>query len=256
MITNEWELKKQIIDIGKRLWMRGYVAANDGNITVKINDEEILATPTGVSKGFMTNEMIIKLNIYKDNPQKKYNYKPSSEIKMHLEVYRERKDIQAVIHAHPPYCTSFAVAGIPLNKCIIPEAIVSLGAVSIAPYGTPSTEEVPQSIKSLIKKSDVLLLANHGALTIGADLKNAYFKMETLEHSSQIIFQAMQLGKVNMLQEEEVKKLMEVREKMNIQGKIMQCEYNSTAKKGDFDDKLIQNIADEVLKRLRNSENK
>ena len=124
MITSENELKRQIIDIGKRLWMRGYVAANDGNITVKINDEEILATPTGVSKGFMTTEMIIKLNIYKDCQLKKNNFKPSSEIKMHLEVYRERKDIQAVIHAHPPYCTSFAVAGIPLNKCIIPEAII------------------------------------------------------------------------------------------------------------------------------------
>ncbi len=250
---SENELKRQIIEIGKRLWMRGYVAANDGNITVKINDEEILATPTGVSKGFMTNEMIIKLNIYKDNPQKKNNYKPSSEIKMHLEVYRKRKDIQAVIHAHPPYCTSFAMAGIPLNKCIIPEAIVSLGAVSIAPYATPSTEEVPQSIKALIKKSDVLLLANHGALTIGTDLKNAYFKMETLEHSSQIIFQTMQLGKVNMLKKEEVKKLMEVRKKMNIQGKIMQCEYTEE-KKNSLNSELIESITDEVLRRLKKFE--
>ncbi len=225
MSKNEFKLKQLIIDIGKRIWTRGYVAANDGNITVRIGKNEILTTPTGVSKGFMCPEMIIKIDMDGNVISKNSRYKPSSEIKMHTEVYRAREDIKAVIHAHPPYCTSFAVAGIPLDKCILPEAIISLGAVPIAPYATPSTKEVPESIKPYIIKTDAILLANHGALTLGTDLLNAYFKMETLEHSAHIIFLAIQLGNVNILPEKEVKKLMEVREKMNIPGRIIACQY-------------------------------
>ncbi len=251
MYKSEWELKNIIIEIGKRLWTRGYVASNDGNISVKINDDEILATPTGVSKGFMTSEMIIKVNTKSGSLVRKSKYKPSSEIKMHLEAYRERKDIQAIIHAHPPYCTSFAVAGIPLDKCILPEAIITFGAVPIAPYGTPSTPEIPETIKPYIQNTDAVLLANHGALILGVDLMNCYFKMETLEHSSQIIFQASQLGRINFLQEDDVKKLMDVREKMNLPGKIFQCQYPVQNEKDKTVDDVIDKITDEVMSRLK-----
>jgi L-fuculose-phosphate aldolase len=137
-----------------------------------------------------------------------------------MEVYRQRHDIKSVVHAHPPYCTSFAVAGIPLNKCVLPEAILTLGAVPIAPYGTPSTREIPDSVKPYVEQSDAILLANHGALTMGVDLLTAYHRMETLEHSATIVFLAIQLGNVNIIPEKEVEKLMEVREKMNIPGRI------------------------------------
>ena len=132
MKTNIFELKQTIIEIGRRLWARGFVASNDGNITVRISDNELLTTPTGVSKGFMTQDMIIRVDGNGKPLEQNAKYRPSSEVKMHLKVYQQRKDIFSIIHAHPPYCTSFAVAGIPLDKCVLPEAILTLGAVPIA----------------------------------------------------------------------------------------------------------------------------
>jgi L-fuculose-phosphate aldolase len=218
--TNEWAMKQLILEIGKRLWTKGYIASNDGNITVRLNEKEVLTTPTGVSKGFMTPDMIIKMDMDGKILTPSAKFSPSSEVKMHMEVYRQRQDIKSVVHAHPPYCTSFAVAGIPLNKCVLPEAILTLGAVPIAPYGTPSTREIPDSVKPYVEQSDAILLANHGALTMGVDLLTAYHRMETLEHSAYIVFLAIQLGNVNIIPERQVEKLMELREKMNIPGRI------------------------------------
>jgi L-fuculose-phosphate aldolase len=232
-MQNEWALKQLIIELGRRIWTRGYVAANDGNISVKISENELLTTSTGVSKGFMTPEMIIKMNMEGKILSSSGKFRPSSEVKMHIEVYRQREDVNAVIHAHPPHCTSFAVAGIPLDKCVLPEAVITLGAVPIAPYGTPSTPEIPDSIKKYIKNSDAVLLANHGALTLGVDLTTAYHRMETLEHSAQIVFQAIQLGNVNMIPSDEVQKLMDVREKMNIPGRINVCHTCSNSGASD-----------------------
>lgn len=255
--NSEWELKKLIIEIGRRIWTKGFVAANDGNISVKINETEILTTPTGVSKGFMTQDMIIKMSIDGKvlTPSKKYS--PSSEVKMHLEVYHQREDIKAVIHAHPPYCTSFAVAGIPLNKCVLPEAVLTLGAVPIAPYGTPSTREIPDSIKPHIQNSDAVLLANHGALTLGVDLINAYHKMETLEHTAHIIYLSIGLGNVNMIPPQQVDKLMELREQMNIPGRVSACTTNgscSTDSSCSTENSLqdqIEQITQKVMDRLK-----
>jgi L-fuculose-phosphate aldolase len=228
-MTNEWELKKQMVEIGRRIWIRGYVASNDGNITVRLNDNELLTTPTGVSKGFMTVEMIIKCDhtgkVISSNP----GYRPSSEVKMHLDVYKERPDIQAVVHAHPQYATSFAVAGIPLNKCVLPEAIIVMGAVPIAPYGLPSTMEIPDRIRPFIKNSDVILLENHGALTLGTDLLNAYHKMETLEHTASIVWKAIQLGNMNVLPPDERDRLMTLREKFHLAGRVAACDATPMA---------------------------
>jgi L-fuculose-phosphate aldolase len=223
-MAREWEVKKQIVEIGKRIWTRGYVAANDGNISAKINEKEVLTTPTGVSKGFMTTDMIIKIDLEGNVISGNSDYKPSSEAKMHLEVYRERPDIKSVVHAHPPYCTCFAVAGIPLNKCVLPEAIIVIGAVPIAQYGLPSTMEIPDKIRPHIKSSDAILLENHGALTLGTNVLNAYFKMETLEHTAQIVWNAVQLGNVNVLPESERDRLMGLREKFNLPGKVTVCD--------------------------------
>lgn len=150
--------------------MNGFVAANDGNITVRISENEILATPTGVSKGFMTPDMICKVNLKGEVISASEKYKPSSEIKMHLRVYEKREDVKSVVHAHPPYATSFAIAGIPLDKPIMPEAVISLGSVPIAEYGTPSINEIPDVVEKYLDYYDAVLLENHGALTYGADL--------------------------------------------------------------------------------------
>jgi L-fuculose-phosphate aldolase len=219
-ITNsESVIKDLIIDIGKRLWDRGYIVAKEGNISMRINDGEILITPTGVSKGFMSRDMIIKINMDGEVISSNKDYCPSSEVKMHLEVYKQRDDVKAVIHAHPPYSTSFAVAGVPIDTSILPEAIMSLGEVPIAPYGTPSTSEVPDSIKPFVRNSDAILLANHGALTLGTDLITAYDMMETLEHTARILYLAAGLGNVNKIPEEQINKLMEIRSKTCTPGK-------------------------------------
>ena len=262
-MAREWEVKKQIVEIGNRIWTRGYVAANDGNISVKINDEEVLTSPTGVSKGFMTTDMIIKIDLDGNVISGSSNYRPSSEAKMHLEVYRERPDIKSVVHAHPPYCTSFAVAGIPLNKCVLPEAIIVIGSVPIAEYGLPSTMEIPEKIRPHIKTSDAILLANHGALTMGNSLINAYYKMETLEHTAHIVWNAMQMGNVNVLPEGERDRLMTLREKYNLSGRIATCDAtprtgnteklnpstSSTASK--LSEENVQEITKKIIDKLR-----
>ncbi len=205
--------KKQIIEMGKRLWQKDFVAANDGNISVKLKDNAIYATATGISKGFMNSEMILQLdldgNLLDPNPK----YKPTSEIKMHLEVYKSRPDVKAIVHAHPPFSTAFAVAGIPLDKNILPESIISLGEVPIADYGAPSTNRVVDSILPLIKDKDALLLANHGALTLGENLQSAYFRMETLEHTAKILHKAQLLGNINTLTSSQIKEIKDLYKK-------------------------------------------
>ncbi len=220
---NEFELKKMMVDIGRRIWDRGFVAANDGNFSVKLNENHYLTTATGVSKGFMTPNMIIKVDAQGQPISKNSKYRPSSEIKMHLEVYRERPDIKSVIHSHPPYATSFAVAGIALDQCVLPEAIITIGSVPIAKYGLPSTDEIPEAIRPHIKETDAILLENHGALTLGTDLMSAYFRMETLEHTAKIVFLSRQLEAVNTLPQDEVDRLMDLRTKFNLPGKVAAC---------------------------------
>jgi L-fuculose-phosphate aldolase len=259
---NEFDLKKQMIEIGSRIWQRGYVASNDGNISVLLNEGELLTTPTGVSKGFMTTDMIIKVDrtgkVISGNPK----YRPSSEVKMHLEVYKERTDIKSVLHAHPPYATSFAVAGIPLNKCVLPEAVIVIGAVPTAQYGLPSSMEIPDSIREFIKNSDAVLLENHGALTLGSDLLNAYSKMETLEHTASIVWKAIQLGNVNVLPEHERDRLMTLREKFNLSGRVTLCDatpmprtQKSFPGRANLPDGIteqkIREIAEEVFAKLK-----
>ncbi|MHB2155939.1 class II aldolase/adducin family protein [Calditrichota bacterium GD2] len=255
-------LKKQIIEVGRLLWQRGYVAANDGNISVRLNEKEILTTVTGVSKGFMNEEMIVKIDMEGRSLERHAKFKPSSEVKMHLEAYRQRPDVHAVVHAHPPYCTSFAVAGIPLDRCVLPEAILILGAVPIAEFGLPSTLEIPEKIRPHLQNSDAILLANHGALTLGTDVMNAYFKMETLEHAAHIVWNAIQLGNVNVLPEDVAERLMALRSNYNLSGKITSCQtgpltvlkMTRSAKadsKNNLTEEQIEEIQQAILKRLK-----
>ena len=252
-MTSEWELKKQIVEIGKRIWTRGYVASNDGNITVMLNENELLTTPTGVSKGFMTTDMIIKCDRNGKVISGSSKYRPSSEVKMHLDVYKERPDVKSVVHAHPTYATCFAVAGIPLDKCVLPEAIIVIGSVPIAPYGLPSTMELPDKIRPFIKNSDAILLENHGALALGSDLLNAYHKMETLEHTASIVWKAIQLGNLNVLPSDERDRLMTLREKFNLPGRVAVCDATpmpSNSKTYSESKQLPKGMSEETIREI------
>lgn len=191
-MISEIKLKTQICEIGKRIYDKGFVAANDGNISVRIDDDTFLVTPTGVSKGFMTPEMLIKVD--GDGNLIEGERKPTSEIKMHLQVYKERPEIKSVVHVHPPYATAFAVAGVPLNQATMPETIVTLGTIPIAEYGTPSTDEIAVAITPYIRKHNGVLLENHGALTWGENLDQAYFLMESLEFCAKVNWIARQMN--------------------------------------------------------------
>jgi L-fuculose-phosphate aldolase len=209
------EAKEMICEIGRRVYNRNYVAANDGNISVKVGPNEIWTTPTGVSKGYMTPDMMVKMDL--SGKVISGNLKPSSEVKMHLRVYNENPEVNAVVHAHPPVATSFAIAGIPLDKPVLPEAIVLLGNVPVAPYALPGTQEVPDSIAPYCKTHNAVLLANHGALTWGRDLMEAYFRMESLEHYATILMYSNNiLKKANELNESQIADLIKVRESMGI----------------------------------------
>jgi L-fuculose-phosphate aldolase len=218
-MKTEFEIKEEICEIGKRIYNKGMVAANDGNISVKLNDNEFLCTPTGVSKGFMTPEYICKIDKNGTVLQANNGYKPSSEIKMHLRVYKERPDVVSVVHAHPMYATAFAIAGIPLTQPIMPEAVITLGSVPIAEYGTPSTEEIPDAVSKYLPNYDAVLLQNHGALTYADSLLSAYYKMESLEFYAQLLFLARQLGGPKELSESQVQTLYALRSHYGMTGR-------------------------------------
>lgn len=218
-MANEYEIKKQICEIGKRIYDKGMVASNDGNISVKLSDNEFLCTPTGVSKGFMTPEYICKVDKDGKVLQANAGFKPSSEIKMHMRVYKERPDVNAVVHAHPLYATGFAIAGIPLSQPIMPEAVIALGCVPIAEYGTPSTEEIPDAVSKYLQSFDAVLLENHGALAFSDSLLNAYHKMESVEFYARLLYISKQLGGPQELSEAQVRRLYSMRSKYGLKGK-------------------------------------
>ena len=218
-MVSEYEIKKQICDIGKRIYDQGMVASNDGNISVKLNDHEFLCTPTGVSKGFMTPDFICKIDADGKVIQANPGFRPSCEIKMHMRVYKNRPDVNAVVHAHPPYATGFAIAGIPLTQPIMPEAVISLGCVPIAEYGTPSTEEIPDAVEKYLQSYDAVLLENHGALAFSDTLLNAYHKIESVEFYAKLLYISRQLGGPKELSKQQVEKLYEIRRKFGMTGK-------------------------------------
>jgi L-fuculose-phosphate aldolase len=208
-MTREERLRHDIVEVGRRLYARGYVASNDGNISVRLDDQRILATPTNVSKGYMTPDMMVVTDV--SGKKLAGERTVSSEIKMHLAVYQLRPDVCSVVHAHPPLATGFAVAGIPLDRAVLAEVVTTLGSIPITEYATPSTAELPAAVSKYIKAHDGLLLANHGALTAGADLFGAYHKMETIEHFAHISLVARMLGRERVLSREEVMRLQGLR---------------------------------------------
>ena len=211
------QIKQEICEVGHRLYDHGFVAANDGNISVKLNDNEFYCTPTGVSKGSLTPDMIIKIDAQGNKIEGTLN--PSSEIKMHLRVFRERPDVNAVVHAHPPVATAFTVAGIPLDRYILPEAVLTIGDVPTCAYATPSTMEIPDSLMPYIQEHDAFMLKNHGALTVGNTLTRAFFTMEEVEFNAKIMKYAIELGRIQEISEEKMYELMDLRARFGLPGK-------------------------------------
>ena len=219
MKMSEDSIREQICDIGRRIYDRYMVASNDGNISVRVGENEFLCTPTGVSKGFMTPECICRIDGAGNVLDAYEGYRPSSEMKMHMRVYEKRPDAGAVVHTHSKYATCFAINGRPLNRPVTSEAVVMLGCVPLAPYATPSTQEVPDSIEPYLNDFDAVLLENHGALTWSEDLLSAYLKMESLEFYAELLYRSEMLGQPTEFTKEQIGKLIEVRKKMGISGR-------------------------------------
>mgnify|MGYP005749084627 FL=1 len=255
---SDFEAKKMICEIGQRIYNKNFVAANDGNISVKVADNAIWTTPTGVSKGFMTPDMMVKMDLSGKIISGKM--KPSSEVKMHLRVYKENPEVNAVVHAHPPVATSFAIAGIPLEKPVSPEAVVILGTVPVAPYATPGTEEVPNSIAPYCRDHNAVLLANHGALTWGRDITEAYYRMESLEHYAlMLMYSTNIINKANELTCNQVDDLIAIRTKLGISsGGVPPCtvenkapttSYQEQSDKEKLIESIVQKVTAEVMKK-------
>ena len=223
------EAKKLIVEIGRRMYAKNFVAANDGNISCKVDENTIWTTPTGVSKGFMTEDMLVKLRL--DGTVLSQGERgPSSEVKMHLRVYNENPEVGGVCHAHPPISTSFAIAGMSLDRAIYPEALVNLGTVPCVHYETPGSQGIPDSVAPYCKDYNALLLANHGALAWGKDLMEAWYRLESTEHYAMVImYTGNIIGKANVLSCDQVGELVEIRRRMGISsGGIPACTARPT----------------------------
>lgn len=259
----ERSARRSIVEAGKRLTERFFVASNDGNISVRIAENEVLITPTGVNKGEVTEDCILKVDMA--GRVLSGTMKPTSEMKMHLAVYRTRPDVKAVLHAHPPTATGFAACRKPLDKDVfLPEVIFGLGRIGLADYGTPSTEELPRAVEKEIPTCDALLLSNHGALTVGADAMQAYWRMETLEMYARIHLVTGLLGGAAVLSPEQTEALYRVRESQGWGGKKpgsaepagtvpggRTAQPTAQAAGADPDDRTVSLIAEAVAEALR-----
>jgi L-fuculose-phosphate aldolase len=212
MFVNEYKIKQEICEIGRRVYNKGFAAANDGNISVRLSDKEIMCTPTMVSKGFMKPEDLCKVD-YQGN-QKAGTRKRSSEILLHLSVYKHRPDVQAVVHCHPPHATAFAVAHEPIPKCVLPEVEVFLGEVPTAVYETPGGQKFADTIVPYLKDCNTILLANHGTITFGPTLEKAYWNSEIIDAYCKILILSKQLGRVNYFSENQTRELLDFKKRL------------------------------------------
>jgi len=258
MAHSIYSLKKEVVEICRRVYQRGYVAANDGNVSARIDDDRVVLTPTGMSKGFLQPADLVVVDM--EGKVVAGTRRPSSESKMHLTIYGARPDIRAVVHAHPPTATGFAVAGIPLTECVLPEVIISVGSIPIAEYAAPGTQELAEVVSRYLKSYDAVMLENHGAITVGETVTSAHFKMETMEHFAKIMLVARLLGNVQGLSPRDVQDLIEQRVKYGIRSDSPTCSLNdgtcapppSRAEPApDISSELIEEVTRQVVSKLK-----
>ncbi len=209
---NEYKLKEQICEIGRRVYAKGFAAANDGNISIRLNDREVLCSPTMVSKGDLKPADLCKVDY--EGKQLAGTRKRSSEILLHLAVYKHNPKVNAVVHCHPPHATAFAVAREPIPKCVLPEVEVFLGEVPIAIYETPGTQKFADTIIPFVKNCNTIILANHGTVTFGPDLEKAYWNSEIIDAYCRILILARQLGRVNYFTDQQTRELLDLKKKL------------------------------------------
>ena len=206
---SEWKLREEMCEIGRRVYAKGFAAANDGNISYRLSEDRVLCTPTRVSKGFMKPDDLCIVDM--DGKQVSGKRKRSSEILLHLTIMKTRPDVKSCVHCHPPHATAFAVAHEPIPKCTMPEFEVFLGEVAIAPYETPGTQAFADTVIPYVKDTDIILLANHGTITCGSDLMDAYFKTEIIDAYCRILILTKQLGRVNYYDDAKAAELIKIK---------------------------------------------
>jgi L-fuculose-phosphate aldolase len=211
---NEWKLREEMCEVGRRVYAKGFAAANDGNISYRLDDDRVLCTPTRVSKGFMKPDDLCIVDL--DGKQISGKRKRSSEILLHLTIMKHRPDIRSCVHCHPPHATAFAVAHEPIPKCTMPEFEVFLGEVAITPYETPGGQKFADTVIPYIKDTDVILLANHGTITAGTDLMDAYFKTEIIDAYCRILILTKQLGSVHYYSDAKAAELLKLKSGLGI----------------------------------------
>src|SRR4051812_44800036 len=213
-VVSEWKLREQMCDIGRRIWLKGFCAGNEGNHSYRMGENRILCTPTGISKGNLKPDDLCMVDI--EGKQVAGSRKRTSEILLHLAIYKARPDVKAVIHSHPPHATAFAVAGLDLPTCIHPEAEVFLGTVKTAKYVTPGDTRLGESILPYVKDSNTILLQSHGVVCFHPDLEQAYYQLEIVDAYARILMLAKSLGSVRPLEATEMKELLELKARFGL----------------------------------------
>ena len=218
-MSNHWkrgihdhQLKQQICEIGRRVYEKGFAAANDGNISIRVGDNEVLCSPTMICKGFMKPEDICAVDL--DGNQIGGTRKRTSEILLHLTIMKHRPDVKSVVHCHPPHATAFAVAGEPIPQCVLPEVEVFMGEVPIAPYETPGGQKFADTVLPFLESTNTIILTNHGTVSFGDSLEDAYWKTEILDAYCRILLLAKQLGPIQYFSERETRELLELKQKL------------------------------------------
>jgi L-fuculose-phosphate aldolase len=248
-------VREEIVEVGRRMYEHRLVVGLDGNVSARVSPERVLATPAGVCKGFLNPQDLILVDL---DGRPVEGGRPSTELGMHLVIYRQRPDVDAVVHGHPPYATAFATAGIDLDRCLLPEIVVSLGEVPVTDYATPSTEEVGEAVRRVATDHDAFLLRNHGAVAVGRGVLSTYYKLETVEHLAHITFASEMLGGARALDQEQVAKLHAIRSVYGLDRPVPACRVAEEEAAGaapetppPSSDRLADVVAEEVARILR-----
>jgi L-fuculose-phosphate aldolase len=220
--AGDWKLKEQICEIGRRVYSRGFAAANDGNISVRIGQDRVLCTPTMICKGFMKPDDLCVVDL--EGNQVAGRRKRTSEVLLHLAIMKERDDVVSVVHCHPPHATAFAVAHESIPKCVLPEVEVFLGEVPIARYETPGTQKFAETVLPFVKGANTIILANHGTVSFGKHVEEAYWNSEILDAYCRILLLAKQLGSVNYFTDQQTQELLEFKKRLGIPDPRLECE--------------------------------
>jgi L-fuculose-phosphate aldolase len=218
-LSTPFQIKNELVEFGKRLYLRNHIGAAEGNLSTRLPDGRIMITPSGVNKGYMSPEDMVIC----DSAGKKLqgSRKPSSEIKLHVAIYNWRPDINAICHAHPVYATAYSTARIPLMRCILPEVVGTLGAIPLTQYGAPGSSDLPNTLQAVIDRYDAFLLEAHGVLTLGKTVEDSFNKIETIERYANILFIAEQLGPVEELSKAEIERLLKAAGRINLKDDLL-----------------------------------